>query len=217
MKISLMLKRNQVEEAIALVFEPGSAEPSSEMRTRLKRLLETDRALGRNKRSAEPKRANFAFYGNDAPGRGIENWFSEYEAFALLTGLRLMRHGWPQGRVVALLRRVRADLEKHHDRILKQDTAVLFDENLIRQRAKPGTISAENTDPTFLAINTSDREDLLGSHPALICRGQAQLMSTILAQGPGQTWTMFEFAKPVHELATALAKTSPRKRGRESH
>lgn len=45
-----MFKRNQVEEAIACVFE-GSAKPSAETHTRLKRRLETDRALGRSKRS----------------------------------------------------------------------------------------------------------------------------------------------------------------------
>ncbi|HET7493049.1 MAG TPA: hypothetical protein VFK01_14350, partial [Bradyrhizobium sp.] len=58
-----MFKRNQVEEAIACVLEPGSAKPSSQMRTRLKRLLETDRGLGRSKRSRDPERANFAFSG----------------------------------------------------------------------------------------------------------------------------------------------------------
>jgi hypothetical protein len=35
-----MFKRNQLEEAIALVYEPGLAESSSEIRTQLKRLLE---------------------------------------------------------------------------------------------------------------------------------------------------------------------------------
>ena len=43
----LMFKRNQVEEAIANVLEPGSAKASPAMRTRLKRLLETDRSFGR--------------------------------------------------------------------------------------------------------------------------------------------------------------------------
>ena len=122
-----MFKRNQVEEAISFVFEPGSAKPSSEMRTRLRRLLETDRGLGRNKRSADPEAANFAFYSKSAPGRGVENWFSNYEAFALLIGLRLMRLGWPQGLAVAVLRRVRPELEENHARILKQDPAVSFD------------------------------------------------------------------------------------------
>ena len=94
----MQFKRNQVEAAISRVVEPGSAKPSSELRTRMKRLRETDRALGRieNKRSADRARGYFAFYSEDAPGRGVEIWFSGYEAFALLTGLRLMQHGWPR-------------------------------------------------------------------------------------------------------------------------
>ncbi|HEX5864447.1 MAG TPA: hypothetical protein VF014_09370, partial [Casimicrobiaceae bacterium] len=58
-----------LEEAIARVLETGSA-LSSEMRTRLRRLLEIDRGLGRIKRSTDAERANFAFYSSDAPGRG---------------------------------------------------------------------------------------------------------------------------------------------------
>ena len=110
-------KRNQVETAIGRVVGSGSAKPGSEIRTRLKRLLETDRGLGRSKRSADPERANFAFYDMDPPGRGVEIWFSDYEAFALLTGLRVMQHGWPQGFSVAVLRHVRPELEAHHDRV----------------------------------------------------------------------------------------------------
>ena len=100
-------KRNQVEEAISGVLEPNSPEPTSELRTRLKRLLETDRALGRASRSSDPERANYAFYSAEAPGSGVEVWFSDYEAFALLNGLRLMAHGWPQGLAVSILRRLR--------------------------------------------------------------------------------------------------------------
>ena len=208
-----MFKRNQVEESIAQVLEPGSAKPSSEMRTRLKRLLEIDRRLGRNKRSADSQRAYFAFYNVDGPGRGVENWFSGYEAFALLTGLRLMRHGWPQGFAVAVLRQLKPELEKQHARILKQDPSVLFDEQQIRQRAKPGDLAVGNTDPVFLVINSRDRDDRSGSNSAALCRGQEQLAQ---AQGVGQVWTAFEIVNSTHALASALAKTMPRKRGRGS-
>ena len=167
-----MFKRNQLEEAIALVYEPGLTKSTSEIRTQLKRLLETDRSLGRNKRSSDPERAHFAFYSVDTPGRGTENCFSEYEAFALLTCLRLMRHGWPQARAVALLRRVRAGLEKHHARILKQDPASLFDQFLIRQRAKPGTLAVDNTDPVFLVIASRDQQGRSSTNSAAICRGR---------------------------------------------
>jgi hypothetical protein len=211
-----MFKRNQVEEAIACVLEPGSAKPSPEMRTRLKRLLETDRALGRSKRSSDPERANFAFSGMDAPGRGLENWFTGYEAFALMTGLRLMRDGWPQGLVVAVLRRVKPDLERYHGRVLEQDPAGVFDDDKIRQQARPGDLAVSNADPVFLVINSGARERDGATKPAAICRGQAELMRFIKTWGPGQTWTVTELGTSIHALSLALAKTVPRKRGRGS-
>jgi hypothetical protein len=129
-------KRNQVEEAISRVLEPRSREPTAALRTRLKRLLETDRALGLVPRSADPEQANFAFYSSEAPGSGVEVWFSDYEAFALLNGLRLMGHGWPQSFAVSVMRRVRRELEKEHAHILNQDPGKLFDQDAIRRAAK---------------------------------------------------------------------------------
>ena len=198
------------------MLEAGSAKPSSEMRTRLRRLLETDRALGRSKRSADPERANFAFSGMEAPGRGSENWFTGYEAFALLTGLRRMRDGWPQGLVVAVLRRVKPDLERHHARILSQNRPVLFDADRTRQQARPGDLAVSNTAPVFLVINSKAREHDAGANRAAICQGQAELMDFIKTWGPGQTWTVMELGTSIHALSTALAKTEPRKRGRAS-
>jgi hypothetical protein len=61
-------KRNQIEEAIARIFNPNSQEPPSELRTRIKRLLELDRSMGRKLRSKDPEEANFAFFSEDAPG-----------------------------------------------------------------------------------------------------------------------------------------------------
>jgi hypothetical protein len=211
-----MFKRNQVEEAIANVLEPGSAKPSSEMRTRLRRLLETDRALGRNKRSGDPERANFAFSGMDAPGRGFENWFTGYEAFALLTGLRLMRDRWPQGLVVAVLRRVKPDLERHHARLLRQNLTILLDHERVRQQARPGDLGVSNTDPVFLVINSKDREHHGRANPAAIYQGQAALMGFINTWGAGQTWTVMELGTSIQALSLALTKTVPRQRGRAS-
>jgi hypothetical protein len=213
---ALMYKRNQVEEAIACVLEPGSTKPSPEIRTRLKRLLDTDRALGRSKRSADPEKANFAFSGMDAPGRGLENWFTGYDAFALLTGLRLMRDGWPQGLVVAVLRCVKLDLERNHARILSQTRTVLFDADPIRQQTRPGDLAVTNIDPVFLAIKSKNREHVAGTNPAAICQGQAELMRFIKTWGPGETWTVAELGTSTQALSLVLAKTVPRKRGRGS-
>ena len=151
-----MFKRNQVEEAIAVVLEPGAAKLSSETRTRLKRLLETDRSLGRNKRSPDPESANFAFHSKDAPGRGLENWFTGYEAFALLTGLRLMRDRWPQGTRGCRAAPRETEYGTTSRRILRQDPVVLFDEGQIRGRAKPGDAPFNAADPVYLVINSRD-------------------------------------------------------------
>lgn len=210
---SNMYKRNQVEEAIARVLEGGPAKPSSELRIRLKRLLDTDRGLGRAKRSADPERGNYGFYSEDAPGRGVEVWFSGYEAFALLVGLRLMQHGWPQGFAVGVLRRLRSELEKQHARILRQDPSELFDQQRIRERAKPGALGVYSTDPVFLVIQR--REDGSGPISSTVCCGEEELMP-VLRAGVGIASTTFELTYSIHALSWALAKTMPRKRGRAS-
>lgn len=206
-------KRNQVEQAISRVVEPMSSKPSSELRTRLKRLLDTDRALGRAEKSA-----SLAFYSINAPGRGVEIWFSEYEAFALLTGLSLLRHGWPQAIAVAVLRQVRSELEIHHARVLKADNiGALFDQAAIMQRARPGDLGVSNTDPLFLVVGSEEGEHRYEQFSTSLCRGQAEVMRLILAPGAaGQAWTILELVTRMHALSVELAETKPRKRGRPS-
>src|SRR4051812_28096277 len=65
-------KRNQVEEALSRLLEPKTRDPSTELRSRVKRLLETDREMGRSPRSSEPEKSSYAFYSADAPGSGVE-------------------------------------------------------------------------------------------------------------------------------------------------
>ena len=121
------------------MLEPVDGRPSVELCTRIKRLLDTDRSLGRNKRSNDPERADFAFYSIDAGGRGTENWFSDHEAFALLRP-GLMRQGWPQGYVVAVLRRVKRELQRHYGRVLKQNPVNPFKDQKSEQQARAGDI-----------------------------------------------------------------------------
>lgn len=214
----LELKRNQIEEAISHMLEPPSPKPTSELRTRLKRLLETDRALGRDTGSADPKDAHYAFYSAEAPGRGAEIWFSEYEAFALFNGLLLMRHGWPQGFAVAVLRRVRPELEKQHHRILAQDPKELFDQEAIRRKAQPGDMVFGNTDPVLLTIvtksgATSNEQD--EPYACAVCRGMGEAMNFAHAKGtPVNGLTMFEVVNAAHRLLHELSRTKPRRRGR---
>lgn len=199
------------------MLEPGSIGPSVELCTRIKRLLDTDRSLGRNKRSNDPERADFAFYSIDAGGRGTENWFSDYEAFALLTGLRLMRQGWPQGYVVAVLRRVKRELQRHYGRVLKRNPVNPFKDQKSEQQARAGDIDlGSNPLPLFLVIISKDELDHLGPKQAAVCLTQVELMGFIKKQAVGTTWTMFDLLNSVHALSSALAKSQPRKRGRGS-
>jgi hypothetical protein len=214
----LEYKRNQIEEAISRVLEPSSPEPTSELRTRLKRLLEADRAAGRTARSSNPELANYAFYSAEPPGSGVEVWFSEYEAFALLNGLRLMEHSWPQGFAVSVLRRVRVDLEMQHARILKLDVKELFDQEAIRRSAQPGDIWFDNTAPVLLTIVSRAGKAPLAQRGLLdcaICEGPEAAMKWIRETG-GLTYafTMFELVSVAFDLARRLAKTEPRLRGR---
>jgi hypothetical protein len=213
--LMLGYKRNQVEEAISHLLEPESAQPTQEMRTKLRRLLDTDRALPR---SAEPDGANFAFFSNDPPGKGIENWFSVYEAFALLTGARLMRHGWPQGRAVSVMRRVRSELEEEHRRVLRHDPEWLFDQEAIGRNAKPGDPAFDNKDPVLLTVvsgssSLSDEEGALFA--CKICKGPREALEFFWkVGGGGGGFTTFELTTLAHRLTRELAKTEPRSRGR---
>ena len=68
-------KRNQIEEAIARLFDPKSEAVPVDLRTRIKRLFELDRSLGRSVRSKDPEQANYAFFGDEAPGTGADIFF----------------------------------------------------------------------------------------------------------------------------------------------
>ena len=206
-----MFKRNQIEEAFARVEQQGSTKLNSELRSRVKRLLEIDRGPGTQPAFKRSGGAHFAFYSAVAPGRGHENQFTAFESFALLTGLRLMAHGWPQGTVVGLLRRLRPELEKHHTRILRQPLSILSDEQQ-RVAARPGDLVVANLDPLFVVIVSEQGRKR--SRSVALCRGQREVFELFHKFGPGYAFTLTEVATSIHALSSALAQTQPRPRGR---
>jgi hypothetical protein len=209
-------KRSQVEEAIARIFVPNCKKPPSELRTRIKRLLELDRSMGRKLRSKDPEEANFGFFSEEAPGTGADISFSEYEAFALLNGLRIMGHGWPQGFAVSIMRRVRLDLEREHARILRQDPDKLFDQEAIRAAARPGDIAADNTDPVYLTLASKAQrppDEIQAAPFSAVCRGYGKVSEFSRDVGASSV-TFFEVATLAHKLHESLMKTEPRRRGR---
>jgi hypothetical protein len=204
-------KRNQVEEAIDRLFAPNYEKPPSELRTRIKRLLDFDRSIGRKPRSKDAEEANFGFFSEEAPGTGADISFSEYEAFALFNGLRILGHGWPQSFAVAIMRRVRPALETEHARILKQDPEQLFDQEAIREAARPGDIAADNTDPVYLTV--ASKAQRAPEPLSAVCRGYGKVSEFSREVGASSV-TMFEVVTLAHRLHQELMKTKPRPRGR---
>jgi hypothetical protein len=211
----MIYKRNQIEEAISRVFGEKSANPSSGLRTRVKRLLDLDRTLPRSSRSKRPELANYAFYSSDSPGKGAEVLFSNYEAFAIMIGLQMLNHNWPQMFAVETLRRYRQDLEGRHKKLLSLDPIKLFDEKQIRASAQAGSLAVSATPPTFFLIWSDDRYRDSGPvvpSARLFDDQNTALKFTIEKIGRSTTW--LELTGLAHALSTELSKTLPRKRGR---
>ena len=112
-------KRNQVEEAIVRTLGAEGARVD-QLKLKMKRLLVTDRRLGRGKRSDDKADHRYAFYSQRPQGSGVEVMFSGYEAFALLAALIVLEHGIPQAKVVSILREIRSDFEAAHRDICRK-------------------------------------------------------------------------------------------------
>jgi hypothetical protein len=150
-------KRNQVEEAVVRTLGAEGARVS-DLKLKMKRLLVTDRRLGRGKRSDHKAAHRYAFYSQRPQGSGVEVMFSGYEAFALLAALIILGHGIPQAKVVSILQEIRSDFEAAHREILQKDPNELFDPQSVRAMARLGLISVDSTAPVFLAFVKLDIE-----------------------------------------------------------
>lgn len=203
----VQFKRNQIEDAIGRLLEPETSPPSTLLRTRIKRLLDTDRETATQPEDHEADAAPFAFYGAASPGRGVEVKFSSYEAYAVFLGVRLLQQGWPQLKVVRVMRRVRPSLAPKHRAILKKDPAQLFDDEAIRAAAKPGDLYWGTTDPLLMIIAAQNEWD--AESPSLPDVSIAPNLSGPVA-GP---MTIIELVVPAWRLAWALEDTSARRRG----
>jgi hypothetical protein len=209
-------KRNQIEEAIARLSDPNCQHPSSDLRMRIRRLLELDRDAGRKVRSKDAEEANFAFFSDEAPGSGADVSFSEYEAFALVNALIVMGHRWPASFAVSVMRRVRRDLEREHGRILQQDPAKLFDEKAIRERGRPGAVAVTNTDPVFIVLASRmprDTDETQAAPACAVCHGEGK-MDEFSREISAASVTFFDVVTLAHHLNRELRKTAPRSRGR---
>ncbi len=186
-----------------------------DLKVQMKRLLVADRHLGRGKRGGADRR--YAFYSNKPPGSGVEVMFSNYEAFALLAALIVLKHGVPQAKVVSILQEIRHDLEAAHDETLRKDPKTLFDPQAVRAMARAGMIPVDNTAPVFLVfVEVNVRKGMVRATIS-VCRGHDEFMRFLKEHSVlGSGATHFEFARLIHTLADNLSKTHPIKRGRST-
>lgn len=211
-------KRNQVEEAISRVTSERGGKPSSDVQTRLKRLLNLDRAMGRKLQDPDPVRSHYAFYSDGAPGKGVEVLFSDYEAFALLMGLRILDAQWPQSFVVETMRRTRSDLEREHRRILRLDAGVIFDKAAIRKQTEASFYEGTNASPAFLIIisDSGVSGDKISSAPYTRIFQDSMDAFRFQLKEAGRACTWCELVSPAWALQKSLAASVPRQRGRSS-
>jgi hypothetical protein len=211
-----MFRRSQVDEAVGRVLELESRQLRSEARTRLRRLLDLDRQIGRKKGSNRAENANFAFHSDDGPGKGTENLFSSYESFAILLALQMMQHGWTQGFAVAQLRRLRPELEKQHRQILRWHA--LLNSAQIERPLKLHFMMPSVTPSVYLVLVSSEGDrHLIRSR---ICDYET-IQSFVRHEGLGQekglgrTFTIFPLTTYAQRLHLELLKSEPKKRGRK--
>lgn len=209
-------KRNQVEEAVVRTLGARGARVD-ELKLKMKRLLVTDRRLGRGKRADDKADHRYAFYSQRPQGSGVEVMFTGYEAFALLAALIVLEHGLPQAKVVSILREIRPDFEVAHRDTLQKDPKELFDPKLVRSMARPGMLDVDNTAPVFLAFVKLDTGKGRMRAFIAVCRGLDGLGEFLRDHSiPGSGATHFEFTGLMHTLAGNLSQTRPIQRGRST-
>jgi hypothetical protein len=206
-----LFKRNQIEEGISRAIN-GRPLAAPTLRIKIKRLLDLDRA----KQPKSAGVAKFAFYTSEKPGKGTESYFSEYEAYALLMGVRLLDHGLPQGFVVAILRSARSKLEKCHSEILRMDPKKLF----VSKRAQvqhPGDLFVSNERPAYLLIVSDQKIDESHTdepYPRVFLNHFDAFQFQLEKSGRSCSW--FELVSPAWVLRQNLEHSKPRPRGRSS-
>lgn len=196
-------KRNQVEDALSRLFDAQSGRPRTELLGRVKRLLDTDRRTGGDKRSA-----TFAFSDGPPGTSGIEVQFTDYGAFALFVGLRMLESGWPQSFVVALLQEARKKLEVAHRKLLK-------DGLMQPMAAEPKAGDLALPDGAFVVVHFTEGSKVMKSGSVTVyLTSDLQDVMRSLMRTAGQSTTIVPLGNFAQQLSDFLAQTQPRRRGR---
>ena len=227
-------KRSQVEQVISMResrLPDGRIDPA--LRSRLKRLLDADRASVSDDQVRAGKR--LAFLDGIKPGAGSEIGYSAYQAFALLTGIRLLQGGLTEGRTVALLQRTRPTLERAFARIAAVPRRQLQHEYRdpddpkdigitalqAEQRVRDGFIVDRPEKMTFLVevIGKTESDDLSSADAEgaslSVCNYEQLYWRLRYISHIGKTAVIVELTNAAHQMLYFLPHTTVRKRGRQ--
>ena len=167
-----MFTRGQIEWAIAQATDrtqgPGG-EPRHDLKMKVKRLLDLDRKKGIDAAKPWPEFRRFAFLEGGLPGKGLAISYTPYDAFALLLGLRLLGSNVPQMAVIRLLRRIRLELEREHEQILRLlPERLAQSRHALERKIKQGLLVEDPRKMVFLTVPRGRRRaslsPLAGEH-----------------------------------------------------
>lgn len=227
-------KRSQVEQVIDMLeYRLHSGRVDRALRSRLKRLLDADRASVSDDQVRAGKQ--LAFFDGIKPGAGSEIGYRAYQAFALLTGIRLLQGGITEGRTVALLQRTRPTLEATFRRIAAVSRRQLQNDYRkpedpkdsgitalqAEQRVRDGLIVDRPEKMTFLVevVGNTESDDLSSADAdgaSLSVCDYTQLHWRLrYISHMGKAAVIVELANAVHQILYFLPHTTVRKRGRQ--
>jgi hypothetical protein len=221
-----MFTRGQVEWAIAQATDrtqgPGG-EPRHDLKMKLKRLLDLDRKKGIDAAKPWAEFRRFAFFEGGLPGKGLAISYTPYDAFALLLGLRLLGSNVPQMAVIRLLRRIRLELAREHERILRLPPERLAQsKHGLERKIEEGLLVRDPQKMVFLILPAGAGADLFYRRSqddslelANIARSPAELLGFVahltLVSPPV---LVFELVNAAHQLASWLESAPVIRRGR---
>ena len=221
-----MFTRGQVEWAIAqatdLTQGPGG-EPRHDLKMKIKRLLDLDRKKGIDAAKPWSEFRRFAFLEGGLPGKGLAISYTPYDAFAVLLGLRLLGSNVPQMAVIRLLRRIRLELEREHERILSlSPERVAQGQAGLGRKIKEGLLVEDPRKMVFLILPAGAGADLLYRRSqenslelANIARSPAEFVGVVAhLTRVSPPVLVFELINPAHQLAWWLESAPVIRRGR---
>jgi hypothetical protein len=187
-----------------------------------KRLLDIDRKKGIDAAQAWPEFRRFAFLEGGLPGKGFAISYTPYDAFALLLGLHLLDSNIPQMAVIRLLRLIRPELAREHERILNLSPKRLAQsKHGLESRIKEGLLVEDPRKIVFLVLPTGAGADLLYRRKqaaiklANIARTRAELVDVVAhLTRVSPPVLVFELINPAHMLAWWLERAPLIRRGR---